>query len=111
MANPYRGWFPIFTANIAEPHGLILVTNNIRALNAHGKKSHVWLTTMIHESTDEPGTFTCFPEPFDPYTARPVLYLTHWRPALPEEWPQPSVSAKTGSAANARAIGDESVSG
>lgn len=80
-------WLPIATANIAEPHGVILVTNNLRALDAYGKKSHVWLTTMIHEDSEEPGTYSCYPEPFDPFHSSKVHFLTHWRPALPEEWP------------------------
>lgn len=61
-------------------HGLILVTNNIEARDRYRKKTHVWLTTMVHSGA---GEITCFAEPTDIR----IRNLTHWRPAIAEEWP------------------------
>lgn len=61
--------------------GYILVTNNLKARDAFGKMSHVWLTMMVHKHPD--GTFTAFAEPDG---ASRIENLTHWRPAVPEEW-------------------------
>lgn len=73
-------------------HGLILVTNNIEARDRWGHMSHVWLAGMVHyhetakvwrgETEAEAGEITAYTEPND----RLVRHLTHWRPAVPEEW-------------------------
>lgn len=44
--------------------GLYLVTNNLKATDAQGRKSHVWLTSFIQKSDDPDtyGRFICFDE-------------------------------------------------
>ncbi len=74
-------------------HGMILVTNNLEARNRWDKASHVWLTSMVYvhdraEVVDgltlaEDGEITAYHEPCG---GGPVRGLTHWRPAVAEEW-------------------------
>jgi hypothetical protein len=59
---------------------MLLVTNNIAARDAFGHYSHVWLTSLVQRK--ESGVFVAFAEPSDQL----IENLTHWRPALPEEW-------------------------
>ena len=51
----------------------IVVTNNIKAKNAHGEMSHVWLTSFVTESKegDEIVTFDA--------ADREILGLTHYK--------------------------------
>ena len=78
----------------ADYHGFLLVTNNMGAVNAFGKMSHVWLVGMVHYHDDGPSVFcgrtdaeqgeiTAFAHPSD----MPLRNLTHWRYAIPEEAP------------------------
>ena len=50
----------------------LIVTNNIKALNAHGEMSHVWLTNFWTRSTGA-GIVT-----FDAKDHR-IAFLTHWK--------------------------------
>lgn len=74
-------------------HGKILVTNNLEAVDRWGTMSHLWLVDMVHPHPDsanvfngkvfaEKGEITAFAQPSD----MPLRNLTHWRPAVPEEW-------------------------
>lgn len=74
-------------------HGMILITNNIQARNAFGNSSHVWLVNMVHTHPDGPvelGGRTLAEKDEITAFAHPgwmsLRNLTHWRPALPEEW-------------------------
>lgn len=81
-------------ANPGPTHGYILVTNNISARNRWGKMSHVWLVSMVHTRDKNyefggrivafAGEITAFAQPGD----TPLRGLTHWRPAVAEEWEQ-----------------------
>lgn len=87
---------PQYDPKAKEPkptHGMILVTNNIEARDRWGKMSHVWLVGMVHYHDDGPhefagrvraekGEITAFAQPCD----MDLRGLTHWRPAVPEEW-------------------------
>lgn len=79
-------------ANPGPTHGAILVTNNIDARNRWEKMPHVWLVEMVHyhdggphvfngRELAEKGEITAF-APGD----MTLRGLTHWRPAVPEEW-------------------------
>ncbi len=74
-------------------HPDILVTNNLEARDRWGRMSHLWLVSMVHYHDDGPSIFngrelagkgeiTAFAQPCD-FALR---NLTHWRPAVPEEW-------------------------
>lgn len=76
-------------------HPSILVTNNLSARNRWGQMSHLWLVSMVHYHDERPhilggrvlaelGEITAFAQPGD----MPLRNLTHWRPAVPEEWPE-----------------------
>lgn len=79
------------------PHGRILVTNNVEAKDAQGFASHVSLVYAVHHYQfgvslrghvlAEEGEVTAVSE-----TGVRLRGLTHWRPALPEEWGQGSSS-------------------
>lgn len=87
---------PAYDPKSPEPkptHGYILVTNNLEAKDRWGKMSHVWLVSMVHthpggphvfngRTLAEQGEITAFAHPGD----WPLRGLTHWRPAVPEEW-------------------------
>lgn len=83
-------------ANPGPTHGYILVTNNISARNRWGRMSHVWLVSMVHthdkpnvlggRTLAEAGEITAFAQPWD----MAIRGLTHWRPAIVEEW-EPNV--------------------
>lgn len=45
-----------------EIKGKVLVTNNLKARNAHGEMSHVWVVSMVHETTEPEGPFMAFTE-------------------------------------------------
>lgn len=87
-------WIPLTpeTCPPEEFHGRLLVTNNITAVNRYGYSSHVWLTNLIHYSQPERFLvdrvtklelqYHCFTEPGDVW----VGFLTHWRPAIQEDW-------------------------
>jgi hypothetical protein len=83
-------------------HPDILVTNNLEARNRWGNMSHVWLVSMVHYHDDGPhifngrelavqGEVTAFAQPCD----QPLRCLTHWRPAVPEEWPAAALEEVT----------------
>lgn len=82
------------SSNPGPTHGRILVTNNLSARNSCGKMSHIWLTSGVFRYTKEQrcggkilayeGEVTAYADP-DEYTR--IRNLTHWRPAVPEEWP------------------------
>ena len=75
-------------------HPDILVTNNLAARNRWGQMSHLWLVHMVHyhdhgpyefggQVLAEKGEITAFAHPGN----MALRGLTHWRPAVPEEWP------------------------
>jgi len=79
--------------NPRPTHGMILVTNNLGARDRWGKMSHVWIADMVHIHPEGPNIFngrtlaeqgeiTAFANPGDTL----LRNLTHWRPAVPEEW-------------------------
>ena len=50
----------------------IIVTNNIKAVDAYGEMSHVWLTTFVtHSKKDGFATFDA--------ADRKIMNLTHWK--------------------------------
>jgi len=63
-----RAWKPIK----GEIKRKVLVTNNIKARDAHGNRSHVWIVSMVHEKDNDAG-FTAF---IDNYTR--LWDLTHY---------------------------------
>ena len=102
--SPQVGGWIAFSDRMPEPahdpknpgqptHGYILVTNNLEARNRWGKMSHVWLVSMVHIHEQEivfggmemaaAGEITAFAEP---HGNRSLRGLTHWRPAVVEEW-------------------------
>lgn len=58
-----------------KSRGIYLVTNNLKARDAFGRKSHVWLTDFIQRSStpEQDGTFIIFTD-FD----QKVCNLTHY---------------------------------
>ncbi len=76
---PENDWIELSLEQPPSPSPLLLVTNNIRARNAFGFMSHVWLVSMIHKQAD--GEFKAFKE--DGYAM--VHNLSHWRYAVPSE--------------------------
>jgi len=73
------GWTALSEARPPNPSPALLVTNNIKARNAHGFASHVWLVSMTH-GDDKQGYSA-----FEDGGFSKVEGLTHWRYALPEE--------------------------
>ena len=70
-------WIPV-TERLPEKHqGKFLVTNNLKARDAFGFMSHVWLVNMLHHN-DDFGYYA-----FDDYDNRVPQNVTHWMP-LPE---------------------------
>lgn len=78
-----------FSDSMADPHRLLLVTNNLEARTAQGRMSHVFLVHGVfqHQREEQDGSFvyayagevTAFDE-----ADRRIRNLTHWRYALPE---------------------------
>ncbi len=79
--------------NPGPTHGMILVTNAIDARDRWGRMSHVWIVNMVHAHPNGPhifngrelavqGEITAFAHPGD----MSLRGLTHWRPAVLEEW-------------------------
>ena len=66
-----KNWMPI-TEEISRT---VLVTNNLKARDAKGNMSHVWVVTIIIESSepDKYGKFTAFDE-----ADRRLMDLTHY---------------------------------
>lgn len=73
-------YWTAFTDEWPKPNQQLLVTNNLESLDAHGVKSHVWLTTFPLKSSEHDGEIVCFDE-----ADRKIRFLSHWRYALPEE--------------------------
>lgn len=85
---------PHYDRNRPGPtHASILVTNNIEARDQWGHMSHLWLVGMVHYHDDGPhefagrviaekGEITAYDQSID----MAIRNLTHWRPAVPEEW-------------------------
>lgn len=75
---PIKAWLPIRKRDMRKQAGAVLVTNNLDARDSFGKMSRLWLTSLIQWA------------PLDGYCAysedRLIRNLTHWRPAIPEEW-------------------------
>ena len=42
------------------PHRWLIITNNIKAINAHDEMSHAWLTTFWTASTNYKGELVSF---------------------------------------------------
>jgi hypothetical protein len=92
---------PQYDPKSREPkptHGMILVTNNLTARDRWGKMPHVWLVGTVHNHDERPyefagrvlaekGEITAFAQPCD----AELRGLTHWRPAVPEEWEEGAV--------------------
>jgi hypothetical protein len=82
-------WIRIDKCVPPKESGFLLVTNNIGARDAFGHMSHIWLVSLIFPQFA--GGFSAYAEPSD----RRVENLTHWRPAIPEEWkPEKSIAAR-----------------
>lgn len=78
----FSGWISVNDRIPSSKDGAIIVTNNLIAVNAHGKKSHVWIsTTGLYEDSTEAGSWCIFTD-----SERRISFVSHWRPALPEEW-------------------------
>lgn len=76
--NHFADWSALDPGNLPDSSaGPFLTTNNIKARNAHGMPSHVYLVQMFHKA----------PAPIGPVTAfndgdRKIWGLTHYRPAF-----------------------------
>lgn len=57
----------------------ILITNNMKARNAFGHMSHVWVVSMLHEDKDAPGEFCAL---FGD-NLRKIWGVSHWAPIQP----------------------------
>lgn len=71
-------WIPFSERMPEPPHGKILVTSDITAIDADGKKSQTWLISRVYGN----GGDVVIYDRSDSYL------VTHWRPAFPEEWPE-----------------------
>lgn len=77
-------------------HPSILVTNNISARTAQDHASHIWLTCSVYKHTTNEKTSTGYIRSYagevTAFSDRDVRLrsLSHWRPALPEEWSEES---------------------
>lgn len=78
VSDDLAGWTDLSLEQPPEHCAALLVTNNIRARNAFGHMSHLWLVSMVH---GKDGDFCAFSE--DGF--RKVESLTHWRYAVPAE--------------------------
>ena len=52
--------FTSFEEALPDPHRWLIITNNIKAINAHNEMSHVWLTTFWTASTYPKGELVSF---------------------------------------------------
>ena len=66
--------FTAFEDQMPAPHKHLIVTNNLRATNAHGEMSHVWLTSFVQKSSAPEEGLIIFTEGF-----AKVYNLTHWK--------------------------------
>jgi len=64
--------FTSFKEEMPEKTKWIIVTNNIDAQNAHDEMSHVWLTSIWHEDTNNKMLM------YDDNNF-PIINLTHWK--------------------------------
>jgi hypothetical protein len=64
--------FTAVTSELPKANKHIIVTNNINATNAHGEKSHVWLTSFLQHNKED-GYLT-----FDA-ADRKIVGITHWK--------------------------------
>lgn len=64
--------FTSFEEGTPNKNKWLIVTNNIKSLNAYGEMSHVWLTTFWTKSADN-SIIT-----FDA-TESKIYNLTHWK--------------------------------
>ena len=67
------GEFRSFKDELPGEHKWIIVTNNIKAVDAHGEMSHVWLTAFFARS-ERFGFIT-----FDAADDCKIINLTHWK--------------------------------
>jgi len=68
--------FKSFKDELPVENKWIIVTNNIKAVDAHGEMSHVWLTSFVVRS-EEIGSNSDFVI-FDDANCK-VFGLTHWK--------------------------------
>jgi len=66
------GEFRSFKDELPVENKWIIVTNNIKAVDAHGEMSHVWLTSFVTRS-EKSGYVT-----FDAADSK-IMNLTHWK--------------------------------
>lgn len=65
-------WVPLVTNELPNGRGKLLVTNSIKARNARGQYSHLWVVDMLHYSEDL-GVYA-----FDDNHQRCPSFLTHY---------------------------------
>ncbi len=80
MPNETGGAFPAWQeldpSSLPDPkQGPFLCTNNINSRNAHGRMSHVWLTSMFHKGSEPRDGDVCA---FDGSTFAKVCSLSHY---------------------------------
>lgn len=73
-------WIALSEQQPPERSGPLLVTNNIKARDAFGHMSHLWLVRMVHVDPSA-GGFSAFED----NGFRKIEGLTHWRYAVPTE--------------------------
>lgn len=86
--------------DIKLTHGSILVTNAKDEKDERGNASHVWLVDMVHFHDQDnsfegqvlgyKGEVTAYTD-FSDDIMKSIRGLSHWRPALIEEWPKSRV--------------------
>lgn len=76
---PKRYWRSLADDPPTNFHPRIIVTNDPDARDSMGAHSHIWLVHMVHLQDD--GKYSAF----DDYDMK-IHNLTHWRPAIVEDW-------------------------
>jgi len=70
--SPPTGWQPLDVEHL--PKGRVLLTNNLKAVDAHGRKSHVWYGFAIKAShPDDDGLVITYDD-----ADRKIHFLTHY---------------------------------
>jgi hypothetical protein len=95
-----NSWIPFSSLMPTDAYGdrhhpSILVTNNISARTAQDHTSHIWLVSNVYKHViDEmprPGYIYAYAGEVTAFSVDTrVRNLSHWRPALPEEWSEES---------------------
>ncbi len=72
-------WKPINEYDFNRKDTTCIVTNNIKAVDAHGQMSHIWIVSMIHKNggTRKKPTYSAFNDATMPFSGE-IFGLTHF---------------------------------